>query len=158
MASCQEVKEFGREVKADILIDHSQNHPPIYWHLRAVHSAAAHPPYRILYDWRIGLFRRTRMEALYIPLSHGITKANVGFPLVCANRGRDVLAQPRPSNVDRRCVQMGLMRSVEFFDHLDAGTTILSDLVDIGSLDQPKADVCVRQAIGGAPIAVAVEL
>ena len=99
------------------------------------------------------------MEALYIPRGHAIAKANVGLPLGSANRSRDILAQPRPPNVDRRCVQMGLdMGSVEFFDHLDAGTTILGDLVDIGSLDQPKADVCEPQAIGGAPIAVAVKL
>ena len=99
------------------------------------------------------------MEVLYIPLGQAIAKANVGSPLRCANRSRDVLAQPGPPNVDRGCVQMGLdMGSIEFFDHLDAGTTILGDLVDIGSLHQPETDVCVPQAIGGAPIAVAVEL
>ncbi len=99
------------------------------------------------------------METLYIPLGHAIAKANVGLPLDCANRSRNVLAQPGPPNVDRRCVQMGLdVGSVELFDHLVAGATILGDLVDIDPLHQPKADVCVPQAIGGAPIAVAVKL
>ncbi len=56
--------------------------------------------------------------------------------------------QPWPSNVDGRSVQMGLdMGSVEFFDYLDAGAAIFRDLVDIGSLHQTEADVCVPQAI-----------
>jgi hypothetical protein len=33
------------------------------------------------------------------------------------------------------------MHPVIFLDHCDTRTTVLSDLIDIGSLDQPHADI-----------------
>ena len=51
------------------------------------------------------------------------------------------------ANVDGRRIQVRLdMGSVGCFDHLDAGTTILGDLVDIGAKDLNSKASCGRAA------------
>jgi hypothetical protein len=50
------------------------------------------------------------------------------------------------------------MRRVEFFNHLDTGSAILGNLVDVRPLHQPQANVDMAKAMGGAPVAFAVEL
>ena len=49
------------------------------------------------------------------------------------------------------------MRRVELFDHLDTGAAVFSDLVDVGALHQPQADVGMPQTVGGAGSAVTIE-
>ena|GEM_PF-6414862 len=48
------------------------------------------------------------------------------------------------------------MGSVIFFNHLYACSTVLSNLVDVGSFEQAQADVRVAQTIGSSRPAVAV--
>jgi hypothetical protein len=50
------------------------------------------------------------------------------------------------------------MRRVKTFDHFDSRTAFLSDLVDISSLHQQKANIRVTQAVRRSPVAVAVKL
>jgi hypothetical protein len=62
-------------------------------------------------------------------------------------------------DVDRSGVERVLeMRGVEFFDHLDAGATILGDLIDVCPLHEPHADVSMTQGIGNAILAVSAHL
>lgn len=49
------------------------------------------------------------------------------------------------------------MRRVVFFDHLHAGATVLSDLVDVGALHQAEADICMPQTVGCTRSAFPVE-
>ncbi len=44
-----------------------------------------------------------------------------------------------------------------FLDHLDASTAVLSNLVDVGTLPKPHADLCVAQTVGRTWSAFAVE-
>ena len=50
------------------------------------------------------------------------------------------------------------MRRVVFFDHLDAGTAVLSNLVDVGTLHKAQADVRMPQTVGCTGSAFAVEM
>jgi len=50
------------------------------------------------------------------------------------------------------------MRRVIFFDHLHAGPTILGDLIDVGAFHEAHADIGVPQAIGRAPLFIAIKL
>lgn len=50
------------------------------------------------------------------------------------------------------------MRRIVLFDHLDRRAAVLGDLVDVRTFHEPEADIGMPQAIGRAPIAVAVEL
>ena len=63
------------------------------------------------------------------------------------------------ADVDRRsiehCFDVG---RVELFDHLHARAAVLSDLVDVGALRQPKADIGVTEAICRANIPVSIML
>ena len=61
-------------------------------------------------------------------------------------------------DVDCSGVERGLdVRRVVFLDHLDASAAVLSDLVDVGTLHQAQADVCMPQTVGRTRSAFAVE-
>ena len=64
----------------------------------------------------------------------------------------------RPHDIDcsgiQRCFDV---RRIVLFDHLDTGAAVLSDLVDVGTLHQAQADVCMPQAVRRARLALAVE-
>jgi hypothetical protein len=47
---------------------------------------------------------------------------------------------------------------IEFLDHLHARATVLGDLVDVGPLHQPKADVGMAQTVCRAHLPVTVGL
>ena len=64
----------------------------------------------------------------------------------------------RPHDVDCGGVERRLdMRRVVFLDHLDAGAAVLGDLVDVGALHQPQANVCMPQTVGCTGSSFAVE-
>jgi hypothetical protein len=48
------------------------------------------------------------------------------------------------------------MSSIVFLDHLDAGTAVFGDLIDIGTFEQAQADVSMAQAVSRARASVAV--
>ena len=50
------------------------------------------------------------------------------------------------------------VRGIMLLDHLDAGAAIARNRIDVGSLHQPQTDVGVSQAVGGARLAVAINL
>lgn len=49
------------------------------------------------------------------------------------------------------------MPAIVFFDHLDAGAAILSNLIDVRAFEQAKANVCMPQTVTGADMTIAVE-
>ena len=49
------------------------------------------------------------------------------------------------------------MRRVVFLDHFDAGAAVLGDLVDVGTLHQTQADVCMPQTVRGPRLALSVD-
>src|SRR5438445_788395 len=73
-------------------------------------------------------------------------------------------ALPFPFNsafpyVDRRSIEHRFdVSGVKFLDHLHAGPAVLGNLIDIGTLHQPEANIGVTQAVTGSDIAVAVAL
>jgi hypothetical protein len=53
-----------------------------------------------------------------------------------------------PHDVDRRCIKVRLdVRHLIFLDHLDAGTAVFGDLVDVGPFHKAQTDVSVPQAV-----------
>ena len=65
--------------------------------------------------------------------------------------------RPLASDVDRRSIDHVLdVRGVEFLDHLDAGATVLGDLIDVCTLHEPEADIGVPEAVSRARVAFAV--
>src|SRR5208282_4129408 len=66
---------------------------------------------------------------------------------------------PRAADIDRRRVERVLdVSGVEFLDHLDAGAAVLGDLIDVGAFHEAHTYVGVSQAVGCAPVPVAIEL
>jgi hypothetical protein len=49
------------------------------------------------------------------------------------------------------------MRCIIFLDHLDASAAVLCDLLDVGTLHQAQADVCLPQTVGRTRSPFAVE-
>jgi hypothetical protein len=63
-----------------------------------------------------------------------------------------------PHDVDCGGVERSLdVRRIVFFDHLDASSAVLCDLVDVGTFHKAQADVCVPQAVLRTRSAFAVE-
>ena len=59
--------------------------------------------------------------------------------------------------VDRRCVECVLdMGSVKLLNHLNTRPAVLRDLIDVRAFHEPHTYICVPQAVGGTPIALAV--
>jgi len=62
------------------------------------------------------------------------------------------------TNIDSRGVERILeMDRVVLLNHLDAGTAVFCDLIDVGAFHQAHTDVGVAQAVSRARFAVAVE-
>ncbi len=63
----------------------------------------------------------------------------------------------RSANIDSGSIKSGLdVRRVEFLNHLDAGTTIFRNLIDVGAFHQSHTNIGVPQAVRRTRIAVAV--
>src|ERR1019366_3963925 len=61
-------------------------------------------------------------------------------------------------DVDRCGVKVRLdVRRVIFLDHLDTGTAVFGDLVDIGTFQQAQTDVCVPQAVSRSRPAITIK-
>ena len=50
------------------------------------------------------------------------------------------------------------MPPVIFLDHLDTGTAVLGDLINISTFEQAKADIGMPQAVTGADMPIVTEL
>jgi hypothetical protein len=46
---------------------------------------------------------------------------------------------------------------IKLLNHLDTCAAVLCNLVNVSTFKKPKADIAVAKAIGGAPVAFAVE-
>jgi hypothetical protein len=67
------------------------------------------------------------------------------------------LLRAGPHDIDCRGVEPGFqMGGIVFLNHLDARPAVFSNLIDIGTLQQPETNVCVPQAVGGSRSTVAV--
>ena len=61
----------------------------------------------------------------------------------------------RPHDVDGGGVELGLdMGCVVFLDHLDAGAAVFCDLIDVRAFHEAHANICMAQAVSGAPVPV----
>jgi len=49
------------------------------------------------------------------------------------------------------------VRGVVILDHLDAGSAIFGDLINVGPFHQSQADVSMAQAVGRAPASLSVK-
>jgi hypothetical protein len=71
-------------------------------------------------------------------------------------RRRLLLGQLGLTDIDGGCVESGFQVSrIVLLDHFHARSTVLSDLVDVGALHEPEADVAVTQTVRRAPASVA---
>src|SRR4029079_19524013 len=74
------------------------------------------------------------------------------------------LSRPRfrrlgASHIDDRGIHHVLdVGGVELLDHLNAGTAILGDLINVGALHQAQADIGVPQTVEGPALAFAINL
>lgn len=65
----------------------------------------------------------------------------------------------RPAHIDGGSIKRVLdVRCIEFLDHFHRRAAVLRNLIDVGPLHQPHANIGVAQAVGRARIAVPVEL
>jgi hypothetical protein len=77
---------------------------------------------------------------------------------LCSGLVFGYLFRLRPHDVDRSGVKVRLdVGSVICLDHLDAGSAVFGDLVDVGTFHQAEANIWVPQAVSPSRSAFAVE-
>src|SRR5712691_5159750 len=63
-----------------------------------------------------------------------------------------------PHDVDGGGIELGLdMGGIVLLDHLDTGTAVFGDLIDVGTFHQAQTNICVSEAIGRSRSAFTIQ-